>query len=314
MTTPSEATESEGELLGKGNYGTVFKEHRVVGNDPLTIQTCAVKRIQPSEDYQDSEYNVERRAFCISGCIHEKHGIRILPRLYESNYSSTFGAEFAMDIYDETGDAWIANEVTNEDHYHTAYMIFQVFIRMLALHSIGVYHNDIFLRNVMIRRAERGTKGDVTEYVLRLGPEFTTHFMVRDSSFDVVLIDCGLCSGSSVGIPHKTRMLQFSETKGRHPLQSKNAQLRPYLVDHCCLCMSVLSIVSKARKRSRHVGQGLQELYRFSEFYRSCIDRDMRDQEIFRRVLGHPFFGRLIVRGVPDRILNLSSLLYEDNS
>jgi serine/threonine protein kinase len=298
-------TDNSAHLLGQGNYGAVYQETRVVASDPPVLQACAVKRILPSSDYQSDEYNVEKKAFLVSEAIHANKGMRILPKLHHSNFCATVGAEFAMDKYDDTADHWISQDGQND--FCIAYVMFQVLTRLWVLHSIGVYHNDIFLRNVMVRTTTEQHPHSITEYVLKLGLKSTTHFMIRDPAYEVVLIDCGLCSGMAVGVRHGVRMRQFGDTKGRHPLQSSHAQRRPDLVDHCCLCMSIRSIVSKHTKRGC-LSKAMKSLDAFSQFYKICIEKEMQDAQLFRQALGHPFFGTLITRGLPSRILNFSDV------
>lgn len=289
------------QVIGRGEYGVVHRE-RVHG------VSCAVKRIDTVRDYGKAEFLLELSVFNVSEQVREFCGLRLFPRLVAEGYSDAMGScAFAMEEYTWTLDKWLTmrNKPAAKSR-DLAYLMFHVLIRLHLLHSMGIFHNDSFFRNAMVREADPSRRV-VTEYIVSFDGKANTHFLVRNLGVDVVLIDGGLASGDVLGLSHSKRVKSMQCNEGKHPLQRSWAVRRPDLIDHASVCMSIgvmLKHVDSVGLWSSEYGA----MKLFLDHYMGLVEEGCDDADIFRGALTHPFILAIMENGIPSKVCNMAGI------
>lgn len=239
-------------VLGTGNYAVVMKIRRAG-------RTCAVKLCTRGNDADANA--VEVRAFQVLAAFSNRTGVHVTPALHGTCPQSDFishemtdemasnlgGVSVSsdprdqaifMDAYEEDLATWIARhtgKVGGAFRWTFASIMMQVLIRLGAISSLGLRHNDLLFRNVVLRRRPRGpTRGAL----LSVGD---IDLYVPPCQYDVALVDFGLASGDAIGRGHSKFSKRFRKrgdfSHKRHPIQSRI--MHPSLVDMYCLLVSL---------------------------------------------------------------------------
>ena len=315
-------------LIGKGMYAKVFQEIGVDGSN------CATKYIERDDNKAIDDYKCEAFVFDLSRRLCLEEFFTVAPKLESWEYSTALPntsqtkCRFQMELYDITLEDFLQKSIPSESEI--ARILFHVFIRILVLEQNGIHHNDLFLRNIMIRNTEsaKNTPDKVTEYIL--SP--TCHFTIEDTNLDVALIDFGLSSGDGLVLDQKKKKKQFgketvstlmkspedeiriSSIMNTHPLELKLSLSQLKLVDYMCMFTSIYHI----DKRLHALGN-YKMFQSWMKYYKQILDREIKmersgDSTISKdslviELFSHSFFTQLQLQNViPNAIINISTM------
>ena len=168
-------------------------------------------------------------------------------------------AMFYMERLDETLDTFLATKCrTAAMGLRALGMMCDLMSCVVAMHRIGLRHNDLMFRNVMLRQCIRPV-ADCRRY-LKL--EHATHELswLADSEYEVVVIDFGLASvsgqlASQLGdtVTHQKRDKAFGSRQQsmevlyqrKHPLQCWQQARCRNLIDLHCMWHSIKNLSGK---------------------------------------------------------------------
>lgn len=265
---------NKSDYLGVGKYGCV--KITMFGGT-----LCAVKAVQRYKDKPENsspslKASVDKEedldvtteiAILSSTCLNRDLNWRCLPHMYaalkhcdiedatmntiRSSLEFTPAALIYMEILESRLDHYIIrNAVNHHGSDESLRLMCDLMSAVVALHRNGIRHNDLMLRNVMVRKrkiAERKDRELTLSSDGNSGSKKTTFKWKSNSKYDIVLIDFGLSSFTSDKAPsgaitHALRdelyaddSMDARQTKGPvHPLVlPANSALRDCIDLHC---------------------------------------------------------------------------------
>lgn len=313
---------SSGTVLGKGTYSTVYlhegKAVKVIARTPSAstqadyASECAMHRIGERVaipgHFELLPALLASREETLSDVLTGHDGEDGERQRSKHRLVCTM----ALEAYETTLQTWFLQRNTERE---VATVLLEVLARMRVLAALGVRHNDLFLRNIMVRR--RRAANDPKKYSFNSQTAITFNPEV-----DVALIDFGLVSvaddeaacleavGQSPMIRDSRRRTQFMPKKQRletqqqgqqlslmstrflktHPLEQSLTSRQHLLIDELCLYISFVTLVN----HSRQCGG----LVHWLQHFRACLQVALLDGRISRAALltdlvKHPFLAQL---------------------
>ena len=153
--TPPGGLQVAGPLIGKGSYSKV---HLItIGGKPSYARKEAKSKNR--DEYHD--YKTEHSVFKVGMQMKQAWNFKLLPNLHDCSYhQKKNGAQgsFTMELMTMTLEQWFnGNSHESQDDRNISRYIVHMLARLAVLDAIGVSHNDLFLRNVMIRTDKKFT-------------------------------------------------------------------------------------------------------------------------------------------------------------
>lgn len=284
-------------LLGEGIYAKVEETE-------FNGKRAACKTIKFLDNNGPEDLEVEASAMRLIECeLLSKRGIHVSPRLYACHPDGATGGVLVMEAFDVDMRRWLSQDSPRE--IDIARCLFQVVLGSYLLQTIGISSNDMFTRNILIRRQVPQKR--ITRYKFDCG----TAFMVDEGSWDFhcVISDFGLASGSGLSISHARRRSQFDTRKGpiltTHPLEQ--ASIDESLLRHVDLLCLYVSL-KNTRQCSGHSSRAkMSRLRTWCDLLKQCLDSDLSHRDVTIRLLNHRFISDAVAisSAIPDRIIRL---------
>jgi serine/threonine protein kinase len=185
-----------------------------------------------------------------------------------------------------------------------ARMIVHTAVAICALERCGIRHNDLFLRNILLRRRPEAQRGHLTMYSVT--PEFSV--MVHAGKFECVLADFGLASGADLPLSHTQRRGEFEMKHNApllytHPLENADLSDKQMTrIDLLCLYISLI------KTRAVRILPGLRSLMRA---FQAQLSVNATTAETVCALLSHPYLQRVVVRdAIPHKCIQLYRIVH----
>lgn len=236
-------------LVASGTYANVYLTERGSAMKVMSAAT-GVSKESVRQDCHESETS----ALAELNALGARIGARLVPDLIAHEYTDA-SSRIEMSFIEDTNlEKWLVRAPGGATHESVAGVIYQIASIVHVMNGAGVWHNDLFSRNVMVSPANAHRPPTCVVN--------GTVFTPRPCDHRVVLIDFGLASGERAHASTEARWRQFDHVANEladwrvHPLQWRYSHLSNLrLIDWCCLLFIARGALSHAKRRDKRASE-----------------------------------------------------------